>query len=249
MSDASPELFMKVASHLPDHPFQQFVSGDTAPVLLGLHNLWTGPVTVFGVSGAYYSPDFSTLVRNISTQKTWMKVAVGEQATFHFNLKPEMEPSTLGLVLYVDYTDSLTEKMWYRVAAYNQTVEIMSPSDSLLDLQSLFIYVLGCVLLIGGLGLMKNTFMGGAKSGSSRKAAKGRFGLGSTFSNTSLGSGSASQSNASGTSLASSSADSRRSASPDGSWTPLSADGSPKSEWIPRMHYDRKSPMTKSKKL
>lgn len=225
IDELDPSFFMATESHFPDHPFQQFVSGEVANVLIGFHNLWKHPVTVFGISGAYYTPDHAHVFRNITQQKTYAKVMPQEQNTFHFNLKPEMEASHLVLVLNVDFTDS-SERKWYRAVAVNRTIEIVPSVDSLFDAKSIFIYILFVAMLIGFFYLVRDAFFP-SSSKKSNRSSKLFDSLSNAFYE-SLSSGSARKTPNTGsqTSL-------KSSGDEDEPWTSLP------SEWLPKEHIRR----------
>lgn len=224
LNEVDPSFFMATESHFPDHPFQQFVSGEVANILVGFHNLWKHPVTVFGISGAYYTPDHAHIFRNITQQKTHSKVMSNEQNTFHFKLKPEMEASRLVLVLNVDFTDS-SERKWYQVAAVNRTIDIVSSVDSLFDIESIFIYILLIVLLVVSFYLVRNTFFPSISKRNSRSS--NLFNRLSTVLSETI-------SFSSRKPLASGSQTSLKSSGDEGEpWTPL------QNEWLPKEHLRR----------
>jgi hypothetical protein len=231
MEELDPSFFMRTEAFFPDHPFQQFVSGETASVLLGLQNVWKYPVTVFGISGAYYTPDYTQVFRNITQQKTHVKVMPNEQNTFVFKLKPEMEAAQLALVLTIDFTDS-SERQWYRAVALNRTIEVVAPVGSIFDLESLFIYFVILALLASSVYMVYGAFF----LKSSKRSSKSLLNrLSNAFSSSSALDSSVSGSKSSLYNAGSqSNLKSGTDQGPD-TWTALS------SEWLPEGHLQRRS--------
>lgn len=240
LDDIPPQFFMKTSYKFPDHPFLRFTSGEESKVLVGLHQLWTKPVYVFGLSGALFVPDFSKVYRNLTQQKTYSLVRPNEQASFLFKFRPEMEASEFGLAIYIDFTDE-KQSTWNRVVAFNGTIEIVDPVESLLDAQSLFLYVLGVLFVMGGVLLVQKAFF--VKGKTSKRGSRSSASSSSYLSVKTA-------KNDSNASLVSSSP----SPATDRERSPFSSSPSISSEWIPDAHFqlggnpERRSPKLRTKK-
>ena len=103
--------------------------------------------TVVGLSGALTSPDDASVIKTnltgIPVQKT---VKPGKTVVLKYKFTPQLEAGTYGFVLLVDFYD--LEESGYKQVGALDTVNLIY-ADSYYDIQSLFIYFLGAVVVYG----------------------------------------------------------------------------------------------------
>ncbi|KAJ3087019.1 SWI/SNF and RSC complex subunit Ssr1 [Quaeritorhiza haematococci] len=150
----------------PKNPFNIINSGEKTELLIGMTNTGNQPISVFGISGFFAHPqNYSHIVRNLTGYRYDVTLQPGHEATIPFVFQIESEAMEYGLVVLVDYIDN--EDTPHRAVAFSGAVTFAN-SDSMFDLQSLFLYFLG-LAIVGGVGYLSyQSFVGGTKK--TRKA-------------------------------------------------------------------------------
>lgn len=149
-----------------------FVGGQETDIHIQVKNSWHKPVVVYSISASLYNPDEpANIFRNLTAQRMWMDVGRGEEATLIYKMKPEGDEGTkVGLLLRVDFTDETFAKMFQKVG-FNQTVNISEALAQPHDIQSVFIYIVGIVALVGSVMMAKSVFSGKKAAGAKRKTS------------------------------------------------------------------------------
>lgn len=147
---------VEITSSFPDNPFSLITNGQQNKLQVTFDNKGTEAYTIDVVSGAFFDTDFTQVVRNLTAFKYGVPVPAMDHIDVPYSFYSEFKPQELGLLIIVDFSDEAKNR--FRGVAYNGTVSIVEPAQSLLDPQLLFLYVLLAGMLVGAGYLIKQAF-------------------------------------------------------------------------------------------
>ncbi|KAG9292265.1 hypothetical protein G9A89_009077 [Geosiphon pyriformis] len=160
---------VELHGELVENPFNLVTNGQKTKVLVTFNNKGHKNYTVRIISGALVNSDNSSdIIRSLPSVSYDHTVPSMDHADLYYSFHSEFRPQDLDLIISVAYADE--ENNRYKGVAFNSTVRIVEPEQSLFDLQLLFLYfLLACIL--GGVGfVIYQAFMGGAKARRYQKA-------------------------------------------------------------------------------
>ncbi|KAI9105791.1 translocon-associated protein [Phlyctochytrium arcticum] len=126
------------------HRFGMIPAGEQIPLSVHIENKGEVNYTVINVSGALVDPTNSARVlRNLTSLHYKTFVPVNSNATIPFKFEIEADPMDVGLIVYVKLQDKAGKVT--QAVAHRGKISIVE-NDSMFDLQSISIYLMGLAL-------------------------------------------------------------------------------------------------------
>ncbi|CAG8529292.1 10977_t:CDS:2 [Ambispora leptoticha] len=160
---------VELSAELIDNPFSLVVNGQQTKLRVTFNNKGQENYTVRFVAGALTNPENATEIftRFPAVQYDY-PVPTMDHAELEYRFYSEFSPQDLDLVIFVIFTND-EKRTRFEGIAYNSTIHIVEPEQSIFDLQLLFLYLI-LAGIIGGVGyLIFQAFFGGLKSKKNQK--------------------------------------------------------------------------------
>ncbi|KAJ9104797.1 hypothetical protein QFC19_003938 [Naganishia cerealis] len=118
----------------PENPLAHVVNGERNRLLLSLANAGPDNFTLVNAAASYHDParDWA-LLSNTTASKYNIPLIAGSNFTLPFQVYSEFRPQELGLTVWANLKDA--SGAMHRMVAYNSTVTVVEPQNSLFDIQ------------------------------------------------------------------------------------------------------------------
>ncbi|CAG8590139.1 4407_t:CDS:2 [Ambispora gerdemannii] len=159
---------VELSAELIDNPFSLVVNGQQTRLQIVFNNKGQENYTVRLVAGVLTNPDNATdIFTKLPTIQYDYPVPTMDHVELEYRFHSEFNPQDLDLIVFVAFTDDKNTR--FEGVAYNSTIHIVEPEQSIFDLQLLFLYLI-LAGIIGGVGYMIfQAFFGGVKSKKNQK--------------------------------------------------------------------------------
>ncbi|TPX72099.1 hypothetical protein SpCBS45565_g00481 [Spizellomyces sp. 'palustris'] len=151
----------------PKHRFGTIPTGEEVEILITVSNNGELNQTISAISGVLTYPQNSSLIaRNLTAYRYRTDVDISEEVTVPFRFIVEVEPMELNLIVFVDMINSAGNI--HRAIGYKGIVTVVE-NDSLFDLQSISIYLIGVGFFVAVGYFVYESFFGGKKTSRAKR--------------------------------------------------------------------------------